>query len=54
MSVEEMPFKPRPRKEWLSFMAALSMRAGDMRKAEGYMLELLACCAFAVEEELGL
>jgi hypothetical protein len=28
-------------------MASLSLAAGDVRAAEGYLLELLAWCAFA-------
>ncbi|HSD86392.1 MAG TPA: hypothetical protein VLB44_02720 [Kofleriaceae bacterium] len=28
-------------------MASLSVAAGEMRAAEGYLLELLAWCAFA-------
>lgn len=49
-----MPFKPRPQKEWLSFMAALAHAAGDKRACEGYLLELLGCCVFSLREELGL
>jgi hypothetical protein len=37
----------RPRARALSWMASLSVAAGDMRAAEGYLLELLAWCAFA-------
>jgi len=37
----------RPRARTLSWMASLSVAAGDMRAAEGYLLELLAWCAFA-------
>jgi hypothetical protein len=36
----------RPRARTLSFMASLSVEAGDLRSAEGYLLELLAWCAF--------
>ena len=37
----------RPRARTLSWMASLSVAAGDLRSAEGYLLELLAWCAFA-------
>lgn len=30
----------------LSWMASLSLAAGELRAAEGYLLELLAWCAF--------
>jgi hypothetical protein len=54
VSVEEAPFKPRPLKEWLSFMAGLCIAAGDMKKAEGYMLELLSCMCIPLAEEAQL
>jgi hypothetical protein len=38
---------PRPRARTLSWMASLSVAAGELRAAEGYLLELLAWCAFA-------
>lgn len=37
----------RPRAKTLSWMASLCVAAGDIRAAEGYLLELLAWCAFA-------
>ncbi|MBA3464498.1 MAG: hypothetical protein H0T46_31495 [Deltaproteobacteria bacterium] len=37
----------RPRARTLSWMASLSVAAGEVRAAEGYLLELLAWCAFA-------
>ena len=37
----------RPRAHTLSWMASLSVAAGELRAAEGYLLELLAWCAFA-------
>ena len=37
----------RPRARTLSMMASLAVAAGEMRAAEGYLLELLAWCAFA-------
>jgi hypothetical protein len=37
----------RPRARTLAWMASLSLAAGEMRAAEGYLLELLAWCAFA-------
>jgi hypothetical protein len=37
----------RPRARTLSWMASLSVAAGETRAAEGYLLELLAWCAFA-------
>jgi len=40
----------RPRARTLSWMASLSVAAGDLRAAEGYLLELLAWCAFADRE----
>jgi hypothetical protein len=36
----------RPRARTLSWMASLSVAAGELRAAEGYLLELLAWCAF--------
>jgi hypothetical protein len=40
----------RPRARTLSWLASLSVAAGEMRAAEGYLLELLAWCAFADRE----
>ena len=37
----------RPRARALSWMASLSLASGQIRAAEGYLLELLAWCAFA-------
>ena len=37
----------RPRARTLSWMASMSVAAGEIRAAEGYLLELLAWCAFA-------
>ena len=37
----------RPRARTLSWMASLSVAAGELKAAEGYLLELLAWCAFA-------
>ena len=42
----------RPRARTLSMMASLSLAAGEIRAAEGYLLELLAWCAFADRDEL--
>jgi len=46
----------RPRARTLSWMASMSIAAGALQAAEGYLLELLAWCAFAdrdvVSEEL--
>lgn len=36
----------RPRARALSWLAGLSLAAGEVRAAEGYLLELLAWCAF--------
>lgn len=36
----------RPQARVLSFMASLSVLAGEIQAAEGYLLELLAWCAF--------
>ena len=36
----------RPRARTLSWLASLSVAAGELRAAEGYLLELLAWCAF--------
>ena len=36
----------RPRARALSWLASMSVAAGEMRAAEGYLLELLAWCAF--------
>jgi hypothetical protein len=35
-----------PRAKDLAWMASLSVAAGEIRAAEGYLLELLAWCAF--------
>ena len=40
----------RPRARTLSWLASLSVAAGELRAAEGYLLELLAWCAFADRE----
>ncbi len=40
----------RPRARALSWMASLSVAAGELRAAEGYLLELLAWCAFGDRE----
>lgn len=40
----------RPRARTLSWMASMSVAAGEIRAAEGYLLELLAWCAFAERE----
>jgi hypothetical protein len=40
----------RPRARTLSWMASLSVAAGELRAAEGYLLELLAWCAFGERE----
>jgi len=37
----------RPRALTLSWLASMSVAAGEMRAAEEYLLELLAWCAFA-------
>jgi len=37
----------RPRARELSWLASLSVAAGELVAAEGYLLELLAWCAFA-------
>ncbi|MEO8698814.1 MAG: hypothetical protein ABI867_02190 [Kofleriaceae bacterium] len=44
----------RPRARTLSFMASLSVEAGNLRSAEGYLLELLAWCAFGDRAETDL
>ncbi|HEX4422882.1 MAG TPA: hypothetical protein VH165_33430 [Kofleriaceae bacterium] len=40
----------RPRARALSWMASMSVAAGEVRAAEGYLLELLAWCAFGDHE----
>jgi hypothetical protein len=42
----------RPRARTLSWMASLSMAAGERRAAEGYLLELLAWCAFGDHDDV--
>ncbi len=37
----------RPRAKALSWLSSMSVAAGEPRMAEGYLLELLAWCAFA-------
>ncbi|CAN5910933.1 hypothetical protein BH11MYX2_BH11MYX2_06390 [soil metagenome] len=41
----------RPRARTLSWMASMSVAAGEIRAAEGYLLELLAWCAFADRDD---
>jgi len=41
----------RPRARTLSWMASLSLAAGELRAAEGYLLELLAWCAFGDRDD---
>jgi len=41
----------RPRARTLSWMASMSVAAGEIRAAEGYLLELLAWCAFSDRAE---
>lgn len=44
----------RPRARTLSWMASLSVAAGDPYAAEAYLLELLTWCAFGeIDEDLG-
>lgn len=47
----EQDLRPRPRT--LSWLAAMSVAAGEIRAAEGYLLELLAWCAFADRDDAG-
>lgn len=42
----------RPRARALSWLASMSVAAGELRAAEGYLLELLAWCAFADRETI--
>lgn len=42
----------RPRARTLAWMASLSVAAGELRAAEGYLLELLAWCAFEDRDEV--
>jgi len=42
----------RPRARTLSWMASLSLAAGAERAAEGYLLELLAWCAFGDHDDV--
>ena len=42
----------RPRARTLSWMASLSLAAGEQRAAEGYLLELLAWCAFGENDDV--
>lgn len=44
----------RPRARTLSWMASLSVAAGELRAAEGYLLELLAWCAFGDRDPAGV
>lgn len=44
----------RPRARTLSWMASLSVAAGELRAAEGYLLELLAWCAFGDRDPTSL
>lgn len=50
--MNEQDLRPRPR--MLSFMATLSVAAGDVIRAEGFLLELLAWCAFSEREPDGV
>ena len=44
----------RPRARTLSWMASLSVAAGELRAAEGYLLELLAWGAFGDRDPTAL
>ena len=44
----------RPRARALSWLASLSVAAGELGAAEGYLLELLAWCAFADRPTTGM
>ena len=50
MAVKATDQDLRPRARTLSWMASLSVAAGELRAAEGYLLELLAWCAFGERE----
>lgn len=50
----EAPKDYRARAQLLSWMASLSVAAGELRAAEGYLLELLALCAFGGRESTDL
>jgi hypothetical protein len=52
--ISEIEQELRPRARTLSWMASLSVAAGQMRAAEGYLLELLAWCAFADRDIIDL
>lgn len=43
---DDVPYKERDRKDVLSFMTSLWTATGNMKEAEGSLLELLAFCAF--------
>lgn len=43
----------RPRAKTLSLMVSMSLAAGETRVAEGYLLELLAWCAFSNRDDEG-
>ena len=47
LSESELEDDLRPRARTLSWLASMSVAAGELRAAEGYLLELLAWCAFA-------
>lgn len=46
---DDVPYKPRERRDVLSFMASLNTLVGDIRGAEGYLLELMACLTFTLQ-----
>lgn len=48
----EREYKERPRHAVTAWLCALSAVIGDMRAAEGHMLELLAWCAFTLDPQM--
>ncbi len=44
--MKDMTIAEHSKYRTLSWMASLSVAAGEAKAAEGYLLELLACCAF--------
>lgn len=49
---EHHQYKERPRHAVTAWLCALSAVTGDMRAAEGHMLELLAWCAFTLDPQM--
>lgn len=49
-----LSYREAPKWRVMGTMAAMALAGGDAKMAEGYLLELLAFCAFADRDEVGV